>query len=90
MKKYIILILGLSFYIIGRFLFSSYSGYLSWAVTFLFFAYGFEWVYLFVMNRPMPAYVIGDSMEYDNPKMKIPRLIHFVFGLGVSIGASVI
>lgn len=90
MRFWVSLILAVSFYVSGRLIFSSLSSPLSWLYTFALFMYGYRWVYLFLMKKTMPASLAGETMEYNDPKMKIPRLGHFIFGLGVCIGSSVV
>lgn len=90
LKFWVSLILAISFYVSGRLMFSSFSSPISWPFTLALFIYGYRWVYLFLMKKTMPASLAGETMEYNDPKMKIPRLGHFIFGSGVCIGVSII
>lgn len=89
MRKWISIILALVFYILGRIFFSSYSSPLSWLFTLVLFVYGFRWVYLFLADKIMPMYVNGGPMYPGDKKARIPRLIHFICGVLICIGASV-
>lgn len=90
MIKWISIILAYSFYILGRIFFSSYSSPVSWLFTLVLFTYGFHWVYLFLAKKTMHMYVNGGPMYLDDKNAKIPRIIHFICGLLICIGASVV
>ncbi|WP_440902980.1 hypothetical protein ACMZOO_08665 [Catenovulum sp. SX2] len=59
-----------------------------WA-TMLFLA-GYQWVYPFLLSRTMYTLYIAEPLYANSDKHKLFRLFHFIIGLVLCVGSSVV
>lgn len=90
LKAFLLLIFSLVAFIGGGVFLAERPLSEDWLWASLLFLIGYQWVFLFILNRNMYTLYVGEPMYANSDKYKLLRLFHFIIGLVLCIYSSVV
>jgi len=61
----------------------------NWIWVGILFLIGYQWVYLFILNKNMYTLYVGEPLYANSGKYKSLRVVHFFIGLVICILSSI-
>lgn len=90
MKALALIIISLLFFVAGGVFVAERPLSEDWAWASILFLIGYQWVYLFILNKDMYTLYVGEPLYAGNDKYKSLRIFHFLIGLIICVSSSLI
>jgi hypothetical protein len=89
LKTVIVIAMSIIFFVGGGAFFAERPLSEDWLWALLLFLIGYQWVFLFILNKDMYTLYIGEPMYANSDKYKLLRIYHFIVGVIICTASTI-
>lgn len=90
LKTIALIIISLVLFVAGGIFVAERPLFEDWIWASILFLIGYQWVYLFILNKDMYTLYVGEPLYADSEKYKFLRVFHFLIGMIICVSSSLV